>query len=498
MPDAAPWLPDLWREACLHLEIGDFTARAATLLAGRLPVAALVVRRLGPDVAGIVETAAAVGGDVPATNARMELDRESSRACRAWIDSGELQIMPAGSAAALRPPLPDGIAVAVPLRGVRDARGALFVVLDGGDPGDPDLRHALLALRRPFAAALENDARLRELVELRQSAEADRSSLLNRLGRDRLLEKIVGAEGGLGGVMKRVAMVAASDVPVLLLGETGSGKEVIARAIHERSARAHGPFTRVNCGAIPGELVDSELFGHEKGSFTGATARRRGWFERSDGGTLLLDEIGELPRAAQVRLLRVLQDGTIQRVGGESYVRVDVRVVAATHSDLAGMVQRGEFREDQWYRLAVFPLLIPPLRDRVEDIPTMVETLARRAARRFGLRPQAATAADLALLTAYPWPGNVRELGSVVDRAARRGLPRPAQVNHVRVPVLLSGVLGGLGSLLDEDQRAHGRAVGHEAGRGDELRQRGVVGEGHGGRAVGHGCTCLCCVDGSV
>jgi transcriptional regulator with GAF, ATPase, and Fis domain len=184
----------------------------------------------------------------------------------------------------------------------------------------------------------------------------------------------------------------------------------------------------VNCGAIPPELVDSDLFGHEKGSFTGATGRRRGWFERSDRGTLLLDEIGELPKAAQVRLLRVLQDGLVSRVGGEQPVPVDVRVIAATHADLPAMVQSGEFREDLWYRLAVFPLVLPPLRERTEDIAAMVELLVQRASRHFGLRPQPATEADLSLLTAYSWPGNVRELGSVIDRAVILGGGRTLEV----------------------------------------------------------------------
>lgn len=177
----------------------------------------------------------------------------------------------------------------------------------------------------------------------------------------------------------------------------------------------------MNCGAIPPELIDSELFGHERGSFTGATATRRGWFERANGGTLFLDEIGELPAAAQVRLLRVLQEGSLERVGGEQPVKVDVRIVAATHRDLAAMVQSGEFREDLWYRIAVFPIVLPSLRERREDIPLLAEHFARRAARRFGLKLQLPSPADLALLTAYHWPGNIRELISVIDRAATLG-----------------------------------------------------------------------------
>ena len=171
--------------------------------------------------------------------------------------------------------------------------------------------------------------------------------------------------------MERVDLVAQSDVPVLILGETGSGKEVVARAIHKGSRRQPGPFLRVNCGAIPPELIDSELFGHERGSFTGAVATRKGWFERADGGTLFLDEVGELPPAAQVRLLRILQDGSFERVGGQRPLHVDVRIVAATHRDLHAMVADGRFREDLWYRIAVFLVRIPPLRERIEDIPAL-------------------------------------------------------------------------------------------------------------------------------
>jgi transcriptional regulator with GAF, ATPase, and Fis domain len=225
----------------------------------------------------------------------------------------------------------------------------------------------------------------------------------------------------LAAVLERVDLVARSDVPVLILGETGSGKEVVARAIHERSARAAGPFIRVNCGAISPELIDSELFGHERGAFTGAASTRRGWFERADEGTLLLDEIGDMPPAAQVRLLRVLQEGTFERVGGEETLRVHVRVVASTHRDLPALVQSGRFREDLWYRIAGFPIVLPPLRERKQDIPGLVDHFAKRAARRFGLRPRAVTDHDLALLAAYEWPGNVRELAAVIDRAAILG-----------------------------------------------------------------------------
>ena len=189
-------------------------------------------------------------------------------------------------------------------------------------------------------------------------------------------ERLIGSDTGLAAVMARARMVSRSSAPVLLFGETGTGKEIIARAVHEHSAFRNGPFRRVNCGAIAPELIDSELFGHEQGAFTGAVTRRKGWFEQADGGTLFLDEIGELALAAQVRLLRVVQDGDVIRVGGERPVRVNVRIVAATHRDLPGMVESQTFREDLYYRLSVFPIVIPPLRDRPGDIRAFAEYFA--------------------------------------------------------------------------------------------------------------------------
>jgi transcriptional regulator with GAF, ATPase, and Fis domain len=276
-------------------------------------------------------------------------------------------------------------------------------------------------VQEPLAIALDNDARLREIDALREAAEADRRSLLHRLGRKSVTDVIIGDDSGLRQVMERVNMVSRSDVPVLILGETGTGKELVARAIHNRGNRAAGPFIRVNCGAIPRELIDSQLFGHEKGSFTGANEMRQGWFERADLGTLFLDEIGELPLEAQVRFLRVLQDGFVERVGGTQPLRVNVRVVAATHRDLPAMVREGDFREDLWYRIAVFPILLPPLRDRMEDIATLADHFAERAAIRFGLSPVKPTEFDVQTLKSYDWPGNIRELGAVIDRAAILG-----------------------------------------------------------------------------
>jgi transcriptional regulator with GAF, ATPase, and Fis domain len=232
---------------------------------------------------------------------------------------------------------------------------------------------------------------------------------------------IIGAGTGLREVIARVESVAATEAPVLLEGETGSGKEVISRMIHALSRRARGPMIRVNCGAIAPELVDSELFGHERGSFTGATSTRLGWFERADGGTLFLDEVAELPLAAQVRLLRVLQDGALERVGSGRSLRVDVRIVTATHRDLRAMCAAGTFREDLWYRISVFSVRIPPLRDRMQDVPALAAHFARRAGERLTGVALVPKPEEVAALLAYPWPGNVRELAAVIERAAILG-----------------------------------------------------------------------------
>jgi hydrogenase-4 transcriptional activator len=241
-------------------------------------------------------------------------------------------------------------------------------------------------------------------------------------------ERLIGGDTGLAAVMARAEMVARSRAPVLLFGETGTGKEIVARAIHEHSPYRSGPFRRVNCGAIPSELIDSELFGHEPGAFTGAGTRRKGWFEQADGGTLFLDEVGELAPAAQVRLLRVVQDGEVVRVGGERPIRVKVRIVAATHRDLPAMVETQGFREDLYYRLSVFPIVIPPLRDRPSDIRAFAEYFAERAANRFGLRLVPVSDEDVRLLAAYRWPGNVREMAAVMDRAVLIGQGRVLDV----------------------------------------------------------------------
>ncbi|WP_279324277.1 sigma-54 interaction domain-containing protein [Anaeromyxobacter soli] len=230
-------------------------------------------------------------------------------------------------------------------------------------------------------------------------------------------DAIVGRSPALRRALQSVAQVAATDATVLLLGETGTGKELFARAIHDRSRRRDRPLVKVNCAAMPATLIESELFGHERGAFTGATQRREGRFALADGGTIFLDEIGELPLELQGKLLRVLQEGEFEPVGGSRTRKVDVRVIAATNRDVQQGVRRGEFREDLFYRLSVFPLRLPPLRERGDDVVLLATAMAESLARRLGREVAPPGPADAAALRGYSWPGNVRELRNAVERA---------------------------------------------------------------------------------
>ena len=426
MPDSPePLLLPIWREVCRHIEISDALQRIAPLLRPALPAEALVVRALEVERMRLETVAIGrVGEGGGLAGSRTELSRGQLAELMAWCRAGRARRGRVGGGDPVLelvvPPGASGDAIVGPLLDDGAVTGVVVVL---------GARHAFVeshvervqALLEPLTIALANDTRLHELTRLRAALEADKQALLSRLGRQEIAEAVVGSDVGLRSVMARVEQVAAAEVPVLLLGETGTGKEVIAREIHRRSPRADGPVVRVNCGAIPSGLIDSELFGHERGSFSGAVAARVGWFERADGGTLFLDEIGELPLEAQVRLLRVLQDGSFERVGGSRTQTVDVRIVAATHRDLHEMVQRGAFREDLWYRVGVFPIRLPPLRERLEDIPALAAHFAARAGQRLGGAPLVPSRADIDLLAAYPWPGNVRELGAVMERAAILG-----------------------------------------------------------------------------
>jgi formate hydrogenlyase transcriptional activator len=230
-------------------------------------------------------------------------------------------------------------------------------------------------------------------------------------------DAIVGESARLKSLLRQVSLVAPTDSTVLILGETGTGKELIARAIHELSNRSSRPFIRVNCAAIPPSLIASELFGHEKGSFTGALQRRQGRFEAANGGTIFLDEIGELPMETQIALLRVIQEREFERVGSSHAISVDVRIIAATNRDLEAAVTTGEFREDMFYRLNVFPIYVPALRERLEDIPLLVEHLVERYAQKVGKEFRTIKMNTIETLQAYDWPGNIRELQNVIERS---------------------------------------------------------------------------------
>lgn len=247
--------------------------------------------------------------------------------------------------------------------------------------------------------------------------------------RDREFAQIVGSSTALESVLAEVGRVAPTDSTVLVVGETGTGKELIARAIHNISPRFGRPFVKLNCAAIPFDLLESELFGHEKGAFTGAVAQRVGRFEMADNGTLFLDEIGDLPLALQPKLLRVLQEQEFERLGSGRTHRINIRLVAATHRDLAHMVAHDEFRSDLYYRLNVFPVLIPPLRERREDIPQLVLHFVDVFSRRMGKRIEQISEATMNAFSTYDWPGNVRELQNLVERAVIRSdngvLPNP-------------------------------------------------------------------------
>jgi len=245
-----------------------------------------------------------------------------------------------------------------------------------------------------------------------QRLESENRNLQQRLGK----HEIIWTSEIMRKVMAQVERVAASESRVCILGETGTGKELIARTLHAHSPRAVGPFITLNCAAVPAELIESELFGHEKGSFTGAATRHIGKFEQADGGTLFLDEIGDMPLAMQAKLLRVLEEGEIERIGGDKAIKVNVRVLVATHRDLEALVREGKFRQDLFHRVYVFPLTLPPLRERSEDIPVLVEHFARQICAQNNWKPIAFSPEATQALALYPWSGNIRELRNVVER----------------------------------------------------------------------------------
>jgi len=265
--------------------------------------------------------------------------------------------------------------------------------------------------------AIKNAQLFGEVETLKNQLQAECTYLREEIKFEHNYDEIIGQSAALKYVLFKVEQIAATDTTVLILGETGTGKELIARAIHSQSTRRDRPLVKVNCATLPANLIESELFGHEKGAFTGAQSRQMGRFELADGATIFLDEIGELPLELQSRLLRVLQDGEFERLGSPRTRKADVRVIAATNRDLEGEVRKGGFRKDLWYRLSVFPITIQSLRERTEDIPLLVEFLVQKFSRKLGKQIQKIPANVIKTLQKHPWPGNVRELENVIERA---------------------------------------------------------------------------------
>ena len=342
----------------------------------------------------------------------------------------------------------DGLSM---LADLRDAGIATPVVMISGQATvDMAVRATRLGavdfLEKPISAdklllTVEHVLRLVRLEE-------ENRQLRRRVGR----HEIVWSSEAMRSVMAQVDRVAASETRVCILGETGTGKELVARAIHERSARRDKPFVTVNCAAVPSELIESELFGHEKGAFTGAAARHLGKFEQAHGGTLFLDEIGDMPQAMQAKLLRLLQEGELERVGGERPVIVNTRVLVATHRDLEALVRKGVFREDLYHRIFVFPVQMPALRERVDDVPLLAAHFAQLVADQNGWKPRGFTPEALDQLSRYVWPGNVRELRNVVERLL---LLTDEAIDVATVRQVLSGrhapagAISGAGPLAD-------------------------------------------------
>ncbi|PYR53630.1 MAG: sigma-54-dependent Fis family transcriptional regulator [Acidobacteria bacterium] len=366
----------------------------------------------------------------------------------------------------------DGLAMLAELRDIGVATPVIMI--SGQATIDMAVRSTRLGavdfLEKPVSSdklllTVENALRLTRLEE-------ENRQLRRRVGR----HDIVWKSEAMRRVLAQVDRVAASETRVCILGETGTGKELVARALHERSPRHDRPFVTVNCAAVPSELIESELFGHEKGAFTGAAARHLGKFEQAHGGTLFLDEIGDMPAAMQAKLLRLLQEGELERIGGERPIPVNARVLVATHHDLESLVRKSSFREDLYHRVFVFPILMPPLRERLDDVPLLADHFAALVADQNGWKPRGFTPAAVEQLLAYSWPGNVRELRNIVERVLllTDGAVDGATVRQVLSGRLASGPAAGSGPLADRvaaferevvlaELNAHGHRVAETA-----------------------------------
>jgi len=415
---------EVTKRICGDLAIEKALQQCLSYMQQYMPVYRMYLQRFDPQYNTMHGIAIAGPDSCAAINTLIPVSDEAKQTLRLRVDSGDPDVRIFNNPAdnPLCRELMSALSIScralmvIRLRLKNKVTGSLVCM---NDSADYTAEHArmLSLVKEPFFIAVSNFLAMKQVIALQDILQDDNRYLhseLRRLSGD----EIIGANFGLKHVMAQVRQVAPLDSPVLLMGETGTGKDVIANALHAMSTRRNGPFIAVNCGAIPASLIDSELFGHEKGAFTGALSQKRGRFERAHTGTIFLDEIGELPADAQVRLLRVLQNREIERVGGSDTISLDIRIIAATNRDLDQMVKEGTFREDLWFRLNVFPVIIPPLRNRTMDIPALVQHFIHQKVKELKLSaiPELAPTAVQNLMD-YPWPGNVRELQNVVERA---------------------------------------------------------------------------------
>lgn len=417
---------DFFREAtlkiCGSLEIENALHQCLLYIRQFIPAGQMGFHVYHRD-AGVVETVAYATPEVGKTmsvkiklNHKALVQIEQQRSLRVRVID-RLGDDPVAGPVAQRLNASDLSAVVMDLVLDRTMLGILSVFNNGEERFTDEHVNLLRLLSKPCAIALTNSLRYRELKNLKELLADDNRYLQEELNRISG-EKVIGEERGLKDVMRMVRQVSPLESPVLLLGETGTGKEVIANAIYHLSLRKDSPFIKINCGAIPATLLDSELFGYEKGAFTGAVSTKRGRIERAQGGTLFLDEIGELSEEAQIRLLRVLEAKEIDRVGGDETIKINIRIIAATHRDLEQMMRQKKFRADLFFRLRVFPITIPPLRERKRDIPDLVHhfILKKTSEMKRAVIPSPSNEA-MARLMDYHWPGNIRELENAVERS---------------------------------------------------------------------------------